>query len=120
MSRDYSQRLVRLFAVAEAANDWSGLIAPSRTRLSRSALLKECGFPRSTLYGNRSVVELLENTERRLAQRGILQVEPGATSRLDESEAYRNVSERLDSLLERHSIAEKRVEELLAKLAGFE
>ena len=72
MRVSYLRRIQVLFQKAEMSGDWDDLVAPGRDKLQRTALLKACNFPRSTLYQNAKVKALLAETELHLLAIGVL------------------------------------------------
>lgn len=72
MRVSYLRRIQLLFQKAEMSGDWGYLVAPGGDKLQRTALLKACNFPRSTLYQNAKVKALLAKTELHLLATGVL------------------------------------------------
>jgi hypothetical protein len=76
MSNANAALIDSFFSKRTESGDWQGLLSRDRRTLCRKAILLHCKFPRSTLYQNYQVKEIIQRTEEELRKRGVLLSEP--------------------------------------------
>ncbi len=98
MNNGYAQRLTAIFEKCEREESFDSIISLDRLRISRSKIRSLCDFPRSTIYQNAKVVEIIANKEIELLSRGIILAKRSNVATVDEAELEGELTSRLDVL----------------------
>ena len=104
-----AERLSTLFRQYDSADDWSGLLSRDQQSLCRKTILAKCKFPRSTLYQNQAVKDLLYDQELVLRGKNIL-ISPKSFSDMDNSSAS------ISDLTERVNVLNRKLEQFRNKI----
>ncbi len=115
MSNANARKLAALFDATEVSGDWGKLLSTDRTRLVRQKIVVACRFPRSSVYQNRSVAELIEEQERLLLEKGIIKTF-NASAVVVEATLVDELYNRLHVLQQRGLILEQELHVVLKNL----
>lgn len=99
MSNPYFVRLLALIEEAKQLKTWEGLLSKDGKSLCRRTLVERCNFPRSTLYQNKAVAQLIANTDlylRNIGMRAETIYAPVDQSRMEE--VIESMEQRIDAM----------------------
>jgi hypothetical protein len=115
MKARYSE-LMQFLSDREKRNEWSGLISEDGSELNLTALSKETGISRSSLYQNKKIVSAIDDVEARLKRNGILRIASQADDRFPGSRLEDGAASPIESLEMALAKADAVADRLLAYL----
>lgn len=120
MSNPYFVRLLALIEEAKQLKTWEGLLSKDGKSLCRRTLVERCNFPRSTLYQNKAVAQLIGNTDlylRNIGMRAEPTYAPIDQARMEE--VVVDIEQRIDALCKSISKFNINLQLHLEKMSGI-